>query len=580
MQPPSKELLAQVKNGDRKAFGELYTQYRRPCYGLALMILKSHEDAEDAVQNTFIRIYGSIGTLQNDDAFVVWMERILNRECIKIANRRGIEIGSDDPAYSDRVPEHEEEFMLPELYAERSDLSQRLRDEIEKLPFEQRRAILLFHYHSMSLQQIAELTDSNLNTVKSRLRYARLSLRKNIEAQEKESGDRFYGVPLLPLTDILTRILDREKNRKSPAALWKRLQNDIDAVYGGFGGRLPDGGAHVTKLAAGVMAALLVLGAAAGALTGAVAQESTRGWSSMQGGDTPQNPEQVLSSEPGSQNDLPVQSPNQNNYTPAGADYLAQNVLNTPQNITDNNNRLPAVLPTQATPNTPVLPTQANVRTNAPERPTTPPQDTGEQNGNAYQAYRELLRQNAQAIQSYDWQYSDGSAPVALADLAGDSTPELVYLSASGNTATLHVYTYDGQKAVSLLSGSDFRSLSDVDDAYFLYQKSGDRRLYLYTASDSDYGTFRNIRFDENAGTLRAVELASGRLYPSQYTIGGSAVSEAAYADYEKTLFSDISGILLRNDIRGMCSDEAYDALSRTPSSAMSLNDMLSYLEE
>ena len=581
MQAPSKELLAQVKSGDKKAFGELYTQCRQSCYGFALMILKNREDAEDAVQNTFIRMYGSIRTLHNDDAFVMWTEKILNRECIKIANRRGMEIADNNAVYSDREPDQEDEFMLPELYAERSDLSDRLKAEIEKLSFEQRRAILLFHYHRLSLQQIAELTDSNINTVKSRLRYARQTLRKNIEEQEKQTGERFYGVPLLPLTDILTRILDREKSRKKPAALWKSLQKDLDTVCGGFSGKLPGSGTNAAKLVAGALAIMLVLGAAAGVLSGALSQESARGWGSMQGGEQ-QDPEQLLSSEAGSQNDLPVQYPDQNTFTPVNADNVAQNVINTPQTPVDDNNQTPAVLPTQAVQNTPVSPTQANPDTpNQPTPlPTLPPEESREQGNNAFGAYRELLRQNAQAIQGYNWQFSDSSAPVTLADLYGDSTPELLYLSADDNTATLHVYTYDGEKAVSLLSGSNFRSLPDVGDAYFFYQKSGDKRLYLYTASDSDFGTFRNIRFDESANGLIETQLAAGRLYPSQYTVGGSTVTESAYADYEKNLFSDISGILLRNDMRGMCSDEAYEAQSRYSPSAISLNDMLSYLED
>lgn len=594
MQAPSKELLEQVKSGDKKAFGELYMQYRQPCYGLALMILKSHEDAEDAVQNTFIRIYGSIGALHNDNAFVMWMETILNRECIKIAQRRGMEIADDTIINSDRVTDHEEEFMLPERYAERDDLSQRLKNEIEKLPFEQRRAMLLFYYHNLSLQQIAELTDSNINTVKSRLRYARLTLKKNIEEQEKQSGDKFYGVPLLPFREVITRILDREKERKKPLALWKALQKDINAVCGNFGGNRPGSQGHAAKVVAGVVAAMLALGAAAGMLTGAIAQESSNGWGKLQGGKPEQNPERIASSEPGTWMDNPIRNSDQSPFTPFGSDDVAQNVLNTPQNITNNNNnQTPAVLPTQAARNNPIAPTQASDRSDDPVQPTpqptsqpTPlptqsPQDTTEQNGSAYQAYRELLLQNEQPIRSYNWQNSDSSTPVTLADVYGDSTPELLYISADGNTARLNIYTYDGEKTVSLLSGSDgFNSYSDVNDAYFFYQKSGDKRLYLYIASNSDYGTFRNIRFDESAGGLRAVELAAGRLYPSQYTVGGNTVTETAYIDYEKSLFSDISGILLRNDLRGMCSDEAHEAIGRYSPSALSLDDMLSYLEE
>lgn len=589
MRAPSDELLKKVKSGDMDAFGELYKLYRQSCYGFALMILKSHEDAEDAVQNTFIRIYAGIRTLHNDNAFVMWMETILNRECLKIAQRRGVEIACDAIVRSDRVAEQEEDFSLPEQYAEQEDLAQRLKDEIEKLPFEQRRALLLFYYHNLTLQQIAELTDSNINTVKSRLRYARLTLKKNIEEQEKRSGEQFYGVPVLPFGEILTRILDREKERKKPAALWKALQKDIGDVCGGFGGNRFGGEGHAAKVVAGVLAAMLVLGAAAGVLAGAVVPESGHGWSNMQGGKPEQNPEQIASSEPGTWQDNPIRNTDQSFFAPFRDDDFAQNVLNTPQNPADNNNtQTPAVLPTQEVRNTPAAPTQASARPDDPVQPTTLPtplptqavQDTQEQSGSAFQAYRDLLQQNSAAIGRYDWQYSDSSAPVTLADIYGDGTPELLYISADGGTARLNIYTYDGKKTVSLLSGSEgFSSLSDVNDAFFLYQKSGDKRLYLYIASDSDYGTFRNIRFDESAGGLRAVELASGRLYPSQYTVGGNTVSDSAYAEYEKELFSDISGILLRNDLRGMSSYEAYEALGRYSPSALSLNDMLSYLE-
>lgn len=583
MQAPSKELLAQVKNGDKKAFGELYLSYRRPCYAFALLMLKKHEDAEDAVQNTFMRMYGSIRTLQNDEAFIVWMETILNRECLKIAQRRRMEITDDSIVNRDRLSDQEEEILLPEPYAERKDLSQRLQDEIEKLPFEQRRAMLLFYYHGLSLQEISDLTGCNISTVKSRLRYARKGLKENIERQEKKYGDKFFGIPLLPLGEILDRIFERQKGEKKPAALWKSLQMDIDAVYGGFNAKFSGSGLHTAKIVAGVLAAMMALGAAAGILSGSVTQESSRGWSNLQGGETEQDYDRIPSTEPGTRVDNPIQNPIQNVFAPAGADAFEQNALNTPQN--DPNNQAPAVLPTQTVQNPPVLPTQPSDRGDAPTQPIQQPtqevQDTEERNGDAYQAYRALLQQNAQSIRNYNWQYSDSSYPVVTADIYGDDTPELLYISADGNTANLDVYTYDGEKTVSLLSGSDgFSSLSDVDDAYFLYQKSGDKRLYLYIASDSDFGTFRNIRFDESAGGLRAVELAAGRLYPSHYTVGGSTVSQSAYAEYEKTLFSDICGVLLRNDIRGMCSDEAYDALGRYPSKAMSLNDMLSYLED
>ena len=578
MQAPSKELLEQVKSGDREAFGELYKRYRQPCYAFAMLLLKHREDAEDAVQNTFIRMNGSIRTLKNDGAFVMWMETILNREGIRIAQRRGMELGSGDVLNDDRVSDPQEEFMLPEPYAERSDLSERLKNEIEKLPFEQRRALLLFYYHGLSLQEIADLTDSNLNTVKSRLRYARMSLRESIEKQEKKSGEKFYGVPLLPFGEILDRILEREKGDKKPSALWKSLQKDIDAVSGGFAGRSSFSGLHKMKIASGVLAAVLALGAAAGVLTGAVVQESGRGWSNMQGGEKIQHPEQIPSTEPGTRIDNPLPYPDQNAYYPISGDNIAQNVSDTNENYS----QAPAVQPTQ-TADAPAEPTQAANRTVDPTqpspRPTQAPQNTPTQSSSAYQAYRALLQRNEQAIRSYNWQYSSGSYPVAIADICGDSTPELLFISASGSTAALSAYTYDGSKTVSLLSSSAFRSESGVNDTYFLFQKSGDKRLYLYTADDNDYGSFRCLRFDESGG-LTATELCESKVYPARFKVGGKEVSSSEYAGYEKALFSDISSILLRNDARGICSDEAYDALERYTSRAMTLDEALNFLED
>lgn len=596
MQPPSRELLENVKSGGKEAFGELYERYRQPCYAFALMMLKIPEDAEDAVQNTFIRMYGSIGTLQNDDAFVLWMERILNRECLKIAQRHNIEIISDALVSSDRVADPEEEFMLPEPYAEQNDLSQRLKNEIERLPFEQRRVLLLFYYHELSLKQIADVTDSNLNTVKSRLRYARLSLKKSIEQQEVQSGDKFYGIPLLPFREILTRILDREKGKKKSSALWKRLQKDIDAVCGGFNGRLPGGGGRMTKIVAGVLAAMLALGAAAGVLTGAITQDSDNGWSNMRSADPEKDPKPIPSTEPGAQPDEPVQNPNQNGFEPFNADALARNVFNTPQNIFNNNSDTPAVLPTQATRNASVAPTQAAQET--PVSPTRASEATEqESHKTAAQAYYELLGSQAEMIERYDWQFSNAvtaaavTEAVVLADIYGDSIPELLFMSAKDdNIATLNIYTYDGAKAVSLLSDKEsFRTLRDVDDYYFLYQKSGDKRLYLYSLIDDDpiptdrnirFPTARNIRFDESAGGLIQTELSSSSIDidPPRDTINGRSVSAEEYAAYEKSLFSDISGILMDSSKRCIPSVEALDATWGARPWATSLEDTRTYL--
>lgn len=82
-----------------------------------------------------------------------------------------------------------------------------------------------------------------------------------------------------------------------------------------------------------------------------------------------------------------------------------------------------------------------------------------------------------------------------------------------------------------------------------------------------------------NTSTATATTLCSGQVYPSRYIVGSESVSSAEYESYERNLFSNISGILLRNGAYGVCSEEAYDAMERYTSQAMTLDDAIKYLE-
>lgn len=590
MEAPSKELLKRVKEGQEGAFEELYLSYYQDIYGMAFFLLKNHHDAEDAVQNTFLRVYTGIRSLKTDESFVRWLDTIANNECFRLMQSTKPVAQLDEESEARYIEAVEEEFALPAVYAEKKDLSRRLWKLLLELPVEQRQALVLHYYHQLSVKDIAEITGVSVGTVTSRLYYARSKIRKFIEQQEKKTGDKFYGVPLLPMSGVLERLLAyNAKEKKDHPALWAGFQKELRSLSSSFGGTssVSFGDRFLgIKITAAVIAAAMLIGSVAAAFAGE-APDAGRGWSNLvNGGQT--DPERKAPIDPTyGENNAPAPYNNPNANTPLGNTGYAQNIADQPQNNNadaDNNSQEQQILPSQSVVQNPLTaPTQA--LTNPTEQPavapsTAPTSPSPTQNNGVYQAYRDLLQQNAQAINAYSWQYSDTSLPVALADIYGDSTPELLFLSASGNTARLNIYTYDGTKTVSLPSGSALSSNADIDDTYFLFQKSGDKRLYLYTADDNDYGTSRCIRFDESGSGLTATELCSSRSYPSRFIVDNDVVSTSAYSVYESSLFSDISSILIRNDMRGSCSLAAYNALERHSSKAMSLNDMLEYLEE
>lgn len=588
METPSKELLQSVKNGEDGAFEKLYRICCQRIYAQAFFLLKNHHDAEDVVQNTFLRVYTGIRSLKDDEKFVPWLEKIAYHECIRQMRYSKEEVALDEETEIRYLEALEDDFSLPIPYAENRDLSRRLWKLLLDLPAEQRQVLVLYYYHRLSVKEITEIIGVSVGTVTSRLHYARTKIKKFVEQQEKKTGDKFYGVPVLPFGEVLSRLFDRNtENKKKEKALFAGFQKELRSL--GFSGETVSSAGNTpflnAKIAAGIIAAAILLGSVSAAFAGEI-PETGRGWGNF-GGTGQNDPESKNPSEPVTNvNDAVIPLNNFNDTAPR-ENVIANNLYQTPQYVNEDNdvynNRNGQVLPTQSVvQNLLTAPTQALTRPteqNAVDPTTAPTSPAPTQNNNAYQAYRTLLLQNEQAIQAYNWQYSDKSLPVAMADVFGDSTPELLYLSASGNTARLNVYTYDGTKTV-LLSGSALSSNADIDDTYFLFQKSGDKRLYLYSADDNDYGTSRCLRFDESDGKLTATELCSSRSYPSSYIVNSENVSTSAYAAYESSLFSDISSILIRNDMRGSCSLAAYNALERYPSNAMSLNDMLDYLEE
>ncbi len=192
-------LVRAVQNKDQKSFEELYTKYYKKIYAIAFATTKNVSDAEDILQITFSKVWQSISSLDDPSAFNTWVQKIAINESKTLLNKRKPSVSIDDEEDDSHVTELESDLMLPEAYAEKEDLSARLRQIIYELSDVQRQTITLYYFDNLTISEIAQIMDCTEGTVKSRLYLARKAIRTEIEDQERKTGTTFFGIPAIPL---------------------------------------------------------------------------------------------------------------------------------------------------------------------------------------------------------------------------------------------------------------------------------------------------------------------------------------------------------------------------------------------
>lgn len=176
------ELVARSRAGDAESFNQLIVRWERPIYALAYRVLRREEDARDVCQDTFLRAYKALPGFKGQAKFSSWLYRIalnLCRDWIRRQRRRPVAQLLDDV---DPV-----EFAtgvgadsVEELVARR-ELGAIVQDAMGELSEEHRAVIILKEYHGMTFQEIADLQECPLSTVKTRLYQGLSQLRGQLE---------------------------------------------------------------------------------------------------------------------------------------------------------------------------------------------------------------------------------------------------------------------------------------------------------------------------------------------------------------------------------------------------------------
>lgn len=177
------ELVKRCKSGDRNAFNELVTKYQSPVMNAAYNMLSNYDDAADAAQEVFFRVYKGLKTFQGKSSLNTWIYRITSNVCADILrNRRsaGETISINAPPDSGGAPDIVSGDPEPEELHEQNERVRTVRKAISELKEEYREVITLCDIEQLSYGEAAEVLRCPEGTVKSRLNRARNALRKNL----------------------------------------------------------------------------------------------------------------------------------------------------------------------------------------------------------------------------------------------------------------------------------------------------------------------------------------------------------------------------------------------------------------
>ncbi len=197
--------VVKAKEKDGDAFTYIFEETHNYTYAIACSLLDDPEEAKDVVQETFLKVFLSLSSLQDDRSFLRWLHTITFNICqdhLRVHAREHDTASSMISDQSSVVPL--DEFM------QLSWNQELIRDMIRALPNEQRDAVYLYYYKNRTIGEIAVIQDVSIGTVKSRLYYARNTLQRLIEAEEKRTGKLhvapavtvFSAILMLPNVDI------------------------------------------------------------------------------------------------------------------------------------------------------------------------------------------------------------------------------------------------------------------------------------------------------------------------------------------------------------------------------------------
>ena len=179
------QLVARLKQRDRRALEDLLRQHGAKLYGVAMQFMRDEPDAQEVMQDALVQVWKKIDSFEGRSAFTSWLYRVTANAALMALRKRkkhdgDVSLDALDSGAGGALLGTATAGEHPDATLLRGELGERVRAAIEELPEPYRSAVLLRDVEEFSIAEVAELTGATEAAVKSRLHRARLTLRERL----------------------------------------------------------------------------------------------------------------------------------------------------------------------------------------------------------------------------------------------------------------------------------------------------------------------------------------------------------------------------------------------------------------
>ncbi len=194
------KLIKKAQKGDVSAFEQIITRYQSVVYSVSYRYAENQDDASDMAQEIFLKMFRTINSFQFKSRLSTWIYRVATNTCLDLLKKRrnsfsesaySYDAGYEDADGNQNFAEVEDTRFMPDKKAEEAETKDVINRAIGRLPDDYRTAVILRDIRGLSYEEIADITDCSVGTVKSRISRARKNLRE-ILSEDRELFEEFF----------------------------------------------------------------------------------------------------------------------------------------------------------------------------------------------------------------------------------------------------------------------------------------------------------------------------------------------------------------------------------------------------
>lgn len=187
MAQTDEEMIIEYLRGNEQLMGIIFQKFKTPVFNYAYRMTMNRADAEDITADTFLAVFSKKYSYQPEVKFLTWLFTVVRNACIDRIRRRkrnvSLSIWSKDGSADDQGQmDVVDEAALPEEHVHENERARQVQAAINKLPKDQKEALILREYHAMDYQQISQVMNCSLSNVKVLIFRARENLRRELSS--------------------------------------------------------------------------------------------------------------------------------------------------------------------------------------------------------------------------------------------------------------------------------------------------------------------------------------------------------------------------------------------------------------